>query len=227
MQRKGDPNRRNPLQGGEHDVERGEFQRRGGTPLGVPPPLPPVRIGIAPPDPMVVVSNFDTRPIGAYDFSVSGFGDMGNSEADQVPLDIEFDVPNGYTLVLRRVLVEVNPPAVAELLSPASVSERRVEIKLLRDGGVIPNNIMVVRGDFSDLEWLTHQVFGMNQRFGVRFFAPFGFDVPSDNDEFVTVTANLQGTLIPSKSRPPEVEVASDPVLVRVYRDPKAIGDER
>lgn len=221
---RGDPNRDNPLPGGEFENERGETQYAGSRGItAVPPNLPPTAIGIAPPDPMVVVSNFDTRPIGAYDFSVVGFVTMGNAE-EQLPATITFVVPNGYTLVLRRVRIEVNPPAVMSFVS-ADVQDRRMEMSLLRDGAVIPNNSEVVRGALSDFEWPTHQVFGMNSGYGVRFFAPNGFAIPDDNEDTCTVQATLQGTLIPSKSRPPEVEIASDPVLVRIFNDPKLIND--
>lgn len=219
MHRPNDPDAANPLQGDEFADDRGESQRHGSKDVfGVAPNLGPVQIGIAPPDPMVVVSNFDTRPIGAYDFSFSGNGLIDNGESGIPTLKLNFAVPDGYTAVLRRVRFEVNPPVVVNTASTFN-EDLHMDIKLLRDGGVIPNNVVVIRGSFADYEWLTHQVFGMRQTFGVFLNAPQGIAVPNV-DSGATVTVTMQGTLIPSKSRPPEVEIASDPVLVRVF-DPK------
>jgi hypothetical protein len=218
-----DPNAGNPsLAPGEFEDERGELQRRGARVFGVPDLPRNIPVGIAPPDPMVVVSNFDTRPIGAYDFSINLTGQMSNSEAGVAPLTLQAIAPDGFTAVLRRVRIEVNPPAVMNLTA-ASPTDMRMEMFLLRDGAPIPNNVEVVRGPIADFEWPTHQVFGMRQAFGILFTAPEGFAVPAADDVPVQVSATLQGTLIPSKSRPPEVEIASDPVLVRIYHDPKTL----
>lgn len=222
-----DPNRRNPLQGGTHEVERGEQQRRGGTPLAVPPTPTNVPVGIAPPDPRVVVSNFDTRPIGAYDFAIPVFGLWSVNGEEQLPLVLQGRVPDGYTAALRRVRIEFNPP-VTPNWDAATVQDQVLLMRLLRNSGTIPNNSQELRAAVADFVWNTHHVFGMRELFGLRLDAPLGLDVPNPPGQvegFISVTATFEGTLIPSKSMPPETEIASDPVLVRLYKDPKLLTD--
>ncbi len=202
----------------EFDRMRGENQQRGTRVLAVPPPTPPAPVGIAPPDPRNVVSNFDTRPIGAYDFAHSEHATMGNGEVATFAT-VNFDVPDGYTAVLRRVRVEWSPPAAMLVGQPAASSSpaRTMLLSLLRSGGVIPNNTVEFLGDLDEFEWLTHHVFGFWESMGLQLVPTNGFAIPASVANAVFVGVTFFGTLIPTKSRPPETEIASDPVVVRDY----------
>lgn len=202
----------------EFDRTRGEVQKRGTRVLAIPPSGPPVPVGIAPPDPRNVVSNFDTRPIGAYDFAHSEHATMGNDEV-QAFATVEFSVPDGYTAVLRRVRIEWSPPASMMITQPANGSSPTsfMTISLLRNGGVIPNNSIDFLSDLDEYEWPTHQVFGFWETMGLRLVPTGAFAVPALDADAVFVNVTFMGTLIPTKSRPPEVEIASDPVVVRDY----------
>lgn len=205
-----------PLSPGERPNEfgrmRGEVQHRGALVLAVPPNAPPAPVGIAPPDPRNVVSNFDTRPIGAYDFSNTQQEQMGPGESEQ-PAVFQYDVPDGFTAVLRRIRIEWTPPAAVNLTSPIAFV---LVASLLRSGGIIPNNDVRFFGDLTSYEWPTHQVFGFWESLGLRL-APTGWAIPNNALDSVSVSVTFMGTLIPTKSRPPEVEIASDPMIVRDY----------
>jgi hypothetical protein len=203
-------------QPGEFDIARGEVQRPGShRPMGNQPPVPPnIPIGIAPPDPTVVVSNFDTRPVGAYDFAASAFVEAGPGEVIQT-VQVEFAVPDGYTAVLRRVLIDCQPGAVATF-NPAAATV--FNLRLLRNAAPIPNNTVQLK-ELLHYEWPTHQVYGMTETMGL-VFNPTGWAVPVD-PEIVNIGVTFMGVLIPTKGRPPEVEIASPPVLVRVYTPPE------
>lgn len=197
----------------EFDELRQERQRPGSRdPIGAPPPTPPGPIGIAPPDPLNVVSAFETRPIGAYDFADTEQEQMGPGEVIQSQ-QFNFAVPPGYTAVLRRVRLEFTPPAAMNL---GGVAANVMLASLLRDGGVIPNNTMRFFGELNEVEWPTHQVYGFGQTMGLQL-TPSGWAIPSNPVDSVIVAVTFMGVLIPTKSRPPEVEIASDPVLVRDY----------
>jgi hypothetical protein len=202
----------------EFDRMRGEIQHQGTRVLAVPSPTPPAPVGIAPPDPRNVVSNFDTRPIGAYDFAHSENATMGNGEVTSV-IAVNFEVPDGYTAVLRRVRVEWTPPASMLIAQPAAGASPTdfLEISLLRSGGVIPNNTVQFLGDLDSYEWDTHQVFGFWETMGLQLAVTGAFAIPANIADAVFVGVTFFGVLIPTKSRPPETEIASDPVVVRDY----------
>lgn len=202
----------------EFDRMRGEVQKPGTRVLAVPPPTPPAPIGIAPPDPRNVVSNFDTRPIGAYDFAHTEHVTMGNGEVLQ-SATVSFDVPDGYTAALRRIRVEFSPPAAMIVGPPAAGSSPALTflMSLLRNGGVIPNNTVEFFGDLDLFVWDTHQVFGFWESMGLQLVPTSGFAVPASVNDAVFVGITFFGVLIPTKSRPPEVEIASDPVVIRDY----------
>lgn len=200
----------------EFDQQRGEVQRRGSRDaLGNPPPSPPSPVGIAPPDPMNVVSNFDTRPIGAFDFAHTEITSFDPGEVDEVQ-EVHFQVPKGYTAALRRVEFEFINGMVVNLAASLPLPPPNVMvISLMRDQGVIPHNSRNFYGDLVTLDWPTHQVFGQDEAMGVRM-APTGYAIPGAPDT-VWVQVTFMGVLIPTKGRPPAVEIASDPVLIRDY----------
>lgn len=203
---------------GEFDRMRGEVQHPGSRIIGLRPDAPPPPIGIAPPDPRNVVSMFDTRPIGAYDFANTQVVTMGNGEAIKVQT-VNFDVPDGYTAVLRRVRVEFTPPGAMLAAQPAAgaVASKFLTMSLLRSGGVIPNNSVRLFGNLDQYEWPTHQVFGFWEAIGLLLDPGTGFVIPLSPLNALFVGVTFMGTLIPTKSRPPETEIASDPVVTRDY----------
>lgn len=202
----------------EFDRMRGEVQQPGMRALAVPPPHPPAPIGVAPPDPRNVVSNFDTRPIGAYDFAHSEVVTMGNGEVATFAT-VSFDVPDGYTAALRRVRIEFTPPASMQVAQPAAGSSpaRALDLSILRNGAVVPNNTVRLFGALDEYEWDTHHVYGFWESMGLRIVPTNGWAVPFNNNDAVYVGVTFFGVLIPTKSRPPATEIASDPVLVRDY----------
>lgn len=203
---------------GEFERMRGETQLPGTRVLAVPPPEPPPPVGIAPPDPRNVVSNFDTRPIGAYDFARTLTATMGNGEVDSFA-QVSFDVPDGYTAVLRRVRVEWTPPAAMLIGQPGAGTDPTafLDMSLLRNSGVIPNNTVRFLGTLDEYEWDTHQVFGYWESMGLRLVPTNGFAVPASVTQAVYVAVTFFGVLIPTKGRPPNQEIASDPVVIRDY----------
>jgi hypothetical protein len=212
--KRGDPNAGNPLVGQEFDVERGEIQRRGARNVfGVPDMPRDIPVGISPPEPLVVVSTFDTRPVGAYDFVLGDSGLIGVAEADVLILEVL--VPNGFTAVLRRLRLEFTPNGAINLTAAGGDS---LVLRLTRDGAPIPNNVFTLRGAMDLLEWPTHQVFGAGERIGVQVSGTFA--VPAGDS--VIVQADFLGTLIPTKGKPPETEIASPPVITRELADFKA-----
>lgn len=211
----------------EFDQQRGEVQQRGSRDaMGNPPPLPPAPVGIAPPDPMNVVSNFDTRPVGAFDFAMTDFAVLGPGEVDTFA-EVFFDVPQGYTAALRRVVIELLGGFTINLGSDGSNPPPNVfSIALMRDAGVIPHNTRRFIDVLSSLDWPTHQVFGFWEKMGIRLSGDYA--IPGNVAETVTFGITMMGVLIPTKGRPPAIEIASDPVLVRDYdrfvKQPPKVG---
>jgi hypothetical protein len=201
----------------EFDEQRGEVQRHGSRrTLGSPQPLPPnTPPGVSPPDPSVVVSNFDTRPVGAYDFAQTESVIAGPGEAAQV-FSVEVQVPDGYTAALRRVIVDVLPGAIATL---DPTTDEAFTLRLMRNAAPIPNATVRV-SELLQYVWPTHQVFGMTESFGLQLAAD-AWVVPAAPAGQCRVSVTFMGTLIPTKGRPPDVEIAGPPVLVRVYTPPK------
>lgn len=197
---------------------RGEVQHHGTRVLAVPPPEPPAPVGIAPPDPRNVVSNFDTRPIGAYDFAHSGHVTMGNGEVTTFA-SVNFSVPDGYTAVLRRIRVEFTPPASMQVAQPAAGASptNTFLMSILRNEAVVPNNTVELLGALDVFEWDTHQVYGFWESMGLRLVQATSFAIPANVADAVFVGVTFFGVLIPTKSKPPAIEIASDPVVVRDY----------
>lgn len=206
---------------GEFAVSRGESQVSGDPGIfGIPPSVAGATVGIAPPDARVVVSIFDTRPIGAYDFSVTDFDrwNFPSVESPGVPpLSLGGVVPSGYVAVLRSVEVVWTPGAFVNIGNEGFGADtfNVLTLKLLRNGGVIPNASTKLFGDLTVYEWPTHQVFGPGERYGLVMVPSPQMTVPSpDQVNTVIVSATFRGTLIPSHGLPPSSEIASLPVLV-------------
>ena len=181
-------------------------------PVNAPP-------GIAPPSPLQVVSTFDTRPISAYDFSLiqTGIGEFA-PEAPSAIINPQ-TLPQGYTLVLRRVLLECFPGFVGQSGYTADAGSS-LSFFMLRDGAVIPNNELRL-GTLTTFAWETHQVFGYWQTIGLRATLNIGTPDPLSGFNY-DFRVTYQGTLIPSKGLPANEEVGSDPVLIRLFQNPVA-----
>jgi len=192
---------------------RGEIQHPGDRVLAIPPPEPPAPIGIAPPDPLNVVSTFDTRPISAYDFAEEGAVVMATGEV-ATAYNVTTVVPAGFTAVLRKVRFEFTPNAVVNLTSAGA---RRMLLNLLRNGGVIANNDLALRGSLDVFEWVTHQVYGQGEILGARLRG--SWDTPAGD---LLVSVHLYGNLIRTKNRPSEFEIASAPVITQTLADRKS-----
>lgn len=199
---------------GEFDLERGETQRSGDKDtLGLGRSLPPnIQVGIAPPDPLQVVSNFDTRPIGAYDFALNDTALIGGGETNVVA--INFDIPDGYTAVLRNVHIEFTPPLIVNNILDAT-DATKLQLRLLRDNTTVPNNLYVIRGSATLIDWATHIIYGFWETMGVQFTRIGGFFAPANT----RVNLTMQGTLVPTKGRDPTTELASDPLLIRTLAE--------
>lgn len=210
MNEEHDPKSQNPGTA-SFAVSIGDKQRRGDHVLGVPPSMADVPVGIAPPEPLLVVSVFDTRPISAYDFVFSDRGELDQGDAAVVVL-LEADVPPGYTAVLRKLRLEFTPPASVNLDTSTA---NTFTAQLTRNGSPIPHNVLQLSGDLTTFEWLTHQVFGAGDVLGVRIVSGLVFPI----GQTVLVNCNFHGVLIPTKSNPPETEIASPPLLVRELQD--------
>lgn len=194
----------------EFEESRGEFQRRGARGItGVPPNLGRVPVGIAPPEPLQVVSVFDTRPISAYDFLVTDSALWTSGDAAQDIL--EAIVPDGYTAVLRKLRIEFTANVVVNI---TSATANTAVMALLRNGGVIPNNTWTARGELIVIEWLTHQVYGAGEVMGMQISGSRASPAAD-----VIVNVNFSGTLIPTKSKPPETEIASPALLTRPLQE--------
>lgn len=209
------PNGGNPLESpsGEFELSRGEKQRPGTKGIkAIPPSVSHVPVGIAPPSPLVVVSTFDTRPISAFDFCFEDVGILDQGEAANDVI-LTGTVPDGFTLVLRRIRLEFTPNGLVNLTTATS---NEITLQLLRNRAVIPSNLGVLRGSLDVYEWHTHQVFGMGEEFGMQVAG--GFLTPAST---IYASAMFYGTLIQSKSLPPETEIASLPVVVRSLEEVK------
>lgn len=87
----------------------GETQRPGDKDaLGLPQQLPAdIPIGPAPPHIRHVISTYDARPIGGYDFLLS---DQSDFYVDAQRLDVV--TPLGYMSILRRIEIEASPTII-------------------------------------------------------------------------------------------------------------------
>lgn len=210
------PGQGRPL-GGEFAESLGDRQIAG-TPniRGIIPTPTDAPVGLAPPSPLQVQSVFDTRPIAGYDFAFDGFFQFGGEAGAS---QVEVQVPNGYTAVLRRVEWDFVPAIAMATSQVGAGGPPSFSLTLLRDGGGIPNNVVRLRGLTSSYEWATHQVFAAQQFMGARLaFAAGGADPIYDAaTNGMDVTVRFFGVLIPSRALPAVEEVGSDPVLVRDY----------
>lgn len=90
---------------GGFEQSRGEHQRPGDRNiLGVPPQPGNIPIGPAPPAIRQVISQYDSRPIGGYDFVLS---DSFDPIAGQRRADVQS--PKGFITVVRRIEIDCSP----------------------------------------------------------------------------------------------------------------------
>lgn len=145
-----------------------------------------------------VVSTFDTRPIDAFDFTVSF--------TTQTTLDPpepfgDFEVPQNYVCVLRRVEFTVFPAYAGTGISDPLI------IQLTRNGSGILLNRFEAYGIFDSGGWDTHQVFGFWEKPGVIWEA--------GDAALYDIAFRMSGNLILAKNIPPNREIGSDPIRTR------------
>lgn len=197
---------------GEHTPLQGDPNVTG---LGPPPTNAPA--GIAPPSPLQVQSVFDTRPLAAYDASIPLVA-FGQFTPESQFYSFTTALPQGFTFVLRRVVIECVPGFIGNA-GYSNGDPNYLEFALLRDSSTIPNNKMRFL-NLTRYEWDTHQVFGFWQSIGVSTYIQLISDPASGTVYDFNVL--FQGTLIPTKGLPPTEEVGSDPVLVRTFQQSRA-----
>jgi hypothetical protein len=151
-----------------------------------------------------VQSVFDGRPIGAFDF-VHSFVATNAGDPPTNPAT-SFDVPQGYTLILRRVEIEIFPP-----LSTTSATAG-IDFNLLRDGNPILFNVLALRGNYEAYGWDTYHPFGYWQRCGLTWAIT---GVP-DSGVSYAVNVRFLGNLVPTRGLPPLSESGSEPISVRI-----------
>ena len=94
---------------GNFEHERGERSVQGRLNVfAVPPQVGNVPVGPAPPDNRQVQSVYDSRPIGGYDFCLTGTFDTYSA-----PPLVEARAPLGYVAMVRRIEIEASPAVIA------------------------------------------------------------------------------------------------------------------
>lgn len=193
----------------------GDTQRQGGGPgilaltrdprAQMPVPVAgslDARARAAAAQPRQVLSVFDTRPIASYDFA---FAFTTTNNFDPASPFGSVTVPDGYTMVLRRVefwpIPAFSGAAMVDFLS----------VRLTRDGVAIQLNEVRVYGSFDSYGFDTHQVAGQGHELGVSWSVG---GAPASGDIY-DIPFQLYGNLLRTDSRPPETEVGSPPLITR------------
>ncbi len=188
----------------------GDVQRHGDRGvLGIGPASPDAPVGLAPPPPFQVQSVFDTRPISAFDFVLNASAAFSDENPPNPPGILTLttpQIPNGYVAVLRRVELAFYPPLIMGDV------DAFLAVSLLRNGGVIPFNTLNFGVSVEFYDWPTHHVYATRDTIGLLVSPPGAFLSPGSGN--YALSAMFHGTLIPSKSLPPEIEVGSAPVMV-------------
>lgn len=99
------------------------------TPVGTPPVCYDVR------------SVFDSRPINAFDFHITGFGAIASTDHSVV---VEMTVPEGYCAILRGIEIWFEP-------TPLGVNRSDVFFSLQLNGGNYPYNSLPIGPGTTDL----------------------------------------------------------------------------
>lgn len=187
------------------------------TGLGPPPTNAPA--GIAPPSPLQVQSVFDTRPLAAYDFALTQTKGAAFSPEAPTAEVFPLTLPQGFTAVLRRIRIECTPGFQGDTGYTGDIMNSLL-FQITRDGATIPNNAIRF-GTLQDYTWETHQVFGFWQTLGMRIGWESGLIDPATGLNY-DFRFTYMGTLIPTKGLPPSEEIGSDPVIVRLFHNPRA-----
>lgn len=150
--------------------------------------------------PLQVVSMFDTRPVGGFDF-VATFTTTNNFDPP-TPFG-GITCPIGYTMILRRVEFMPFPTFTGNTMGDALI------VRLTYDDNVIPMNEQKFWGTFDDAGWDTHQVAGQGHRLGVVWEIQ---NAPASGVVY-DIPFRMLGTLVRTNGRPAEVEVGSPPII--------------
>lgn len=184
---------RKPSHLGGFERARGETQVPGDPRIhGVVPGPGPTPIGPAPPHIRQVISTYDSRPIGGYDFVLSSSFDSYIDLPEMLVTS-----PQGYISVVRRIEIEASPGLL--LSSPAT--------------WVFSNNGVVAIA----WEWNTGKVLtdeGIDTFFVVQPNVLFGIRCAALTGIAVDVVVRYSGNLILDVNEPPTEQVGSLPHAV-------------
>lgn len=162
---------------------------------GIIPGPGPTPIGPAPPHIRQVLSVYDSRPIGGYDFVLS---DSFDSYIDLPEVSVQS--PQGYITVVRRIEIEAQPGL---LLSPF---------------GILPTWVFVNNGVTAIAwEWNTGKVLtdeGIDTFFVVQPNVPFGIRCAALTGIAVDIVVRFIGNLILDVNEPPTEQVGALPHAV-------------
>lgn len=159
---------RSPAVLDEFDLARGESQRAGDpNVLGLGRPLPDeIPVGLAPGFPRHVYSTFDSRPIGAWDFTQSVRLSVTPDPGQQV--FFTFQVPEGLVAFLRRVDVTLYRPMAINASVVPDAALRGLEFNVSRDRVPIPYSQFFVYSGFSSLSIPAAVLYDPNQEMNLR-----------------------------------------------------------
>lgn len=169
---------------------------------GVQPQPGNIPTGPAPPYVRQVVSSYDSRPIGGYDFVFSGTLSTTEGAIDAQPY-YERITPRGYVSVVRRIEVEAN--TALNLGNPQEW--------IFSQGGVIAVNWNYMASDYLS-EFGVDTFFVVPQNTPIRLTAVTGFDgFPA---QVGAVYVRFIGNLILDTNEPSNGIIGSLPHTVRV-----------
>jgi hypothetical protein len=185
---------------GGFEQERGEVMRPGDRALGLPLPLPAnIPVKPAPPYPRQVISGYDARPIGGYDFVQTGL---------LIPYAnplLTVRSPLGFITVLRRIELEA---------MPATMLSEPWAWRLVIDSITQPN-----------WEWGHGPVLDASRALDTFVVippdTPYGLRVLNDFSTLpgITIVARFIGNLLLDSNIPPTEQVGSMPTRVSVQSE--------
>ncbi len=175
--------------------------------LGLPPPRPPQQTksdGAAPPYSRQVVSGFDSRPIGAYDWvsgdNLTAYDDGGGVfEFNDFP---QFVSPPGYITTLRRLVIEGTPG----FSSPGDNLAWRLTV-----GGITQPNWVWWHGGIINSPRHLDTFIVVPPNTTVQLVPNFSADLLTSG----LIAVQFSGNLILDANEPATEQVGSNPQIVR------------
>lgn len=199
------PPRRTPYNVGGFAAEIGEQVQRGSRGvLGLGPDLGPTPIGPAPSGARQVVSMYDARPIGGFDFVLSYHYDADAGPEEPFGL---VTAPQGYTTVIRRIEVEPFPSVLLE--SPGV-------FMLYINGNAVPAWEWFSGTSFLGCAIETFVV--APERSSIRLAGSGGFGEGPEGPRIDDMIVRFSGNLILNSGDQPTEQVGSLPHTVKLAR---------